>query len=281
MAEVIVRKHNYHFKDDVKHGKRHPKHHIHASKQYLKLERHAKHKDALPNKIDFRNKVLEIYEQGSIGSCVSNAISSAIRMKMQDLNNTRWSIIRSVRGNHVNDATGPARLYIYFHSRIKEGSDISDDCGCMIETALDVINDYKFCNEKLWHYSDDNLTKQPVFGCYLDANSYDKLTIKYTKLEHTIEAIKTALSLEHPVAIGIAVFSSFDNEQNGLIKTPDPQKDKFIGGHCILLVGYNDDKKNFIFLNSWGESWGDKGFGYIMYDYVENQDICGDMYAII
>ncbi len=36
------------------------------------------------------------------------------------------------------------------------------------------------------------------------------------------------------------------------------------GGHMVTIVGYNE--KGFIFKNSWGEDWGEKGYGYISYD---------------
>lgn len=36
------------------------------------------------------------------------------------------------------------------------------------------------------------------------------------------------------------------------------------GGHVVTVVGYND--KGFIFKNSWGTDWGDKGYGYISFD---------------
>lgn len=39
--------------------------------------------------------------------------------------------------------------------------------------------------------------------------------------------------------------------------------------HAVLLVGYDDATRQFTFLNSWGEGWGDKGFGYLPYEYIE------------
>jgi hypothetical protein len=48
-----------------------------------------------------------------------------------------------------------------------------------------------------------------------------------------------------------------------------PFSEQPIGGHAFAIVGYNDE--GFIVQNSWGNSWGHKGFGVWTYeDWVEN-----------
>jgi hypothetical protein len=37
--------------------------------------------------------------------------------------------------------------------------------------------------------------------------------------------------------------------------------------HAVVLCGYDDDNNRWIIKNSWGEGWGDEGFGYIEYGY--------------
>ncbi len=44
----------------------------------------------------------------------------------------------------------------------------------------------------------------------------------------------------------------------------EPKNEKSYGGHMVTIVGYNDN--GFIFKNSWGEDWGEDGFGFISYD---------------
>ena len=51
---------------------------------------------------------------------------------------------------------------------------------------------------------------------------------------------------------------------------PGPN-DRPIGGHCILIVGYDDGKGVWIFRNSWGEGWGDHGYGYLPYKYLSSK----------
>lgn len=50
-------------------------------------------------------------------------------------------------------------------------------------------------------------------------------------------------------------------------------EDESHGNHCVLLVGYDDEKRLLKFRNSWGTSWlqwGSEGYGYIRYEDVEN-----------
>jgi C1A family cysteine protease len=39
------------------------------------------------------------------------------------------------------------------------------------------------------------------------------------------------------------------------------------GGHAVAVVGYRKDGR-FIVRNSWGTSWGVKGFGYVKPSYI-------------
>jgi C1A family cysteine protease len=38
-------------------------------------------------------------------------------------------------------------------------------------------------------------------------------------------------------------------------------------GHAMVAVGYDDAKRAFLIQNSWGPSWGTKGFGWFGYDF--------------
>jgi C1A family cysteine protease len=38
-------------------------------------------------------------------------------------------------------------------------------------------------------------------------------------------------------------------------------------GHAMVAVGYDDAKQAFLIQNSWGPSWGNKGYGWFGYDF--------------
>lgn len=39
-------------------------------------------------------------------------------------------------------------------------------------------------------------------------------------------------------------------------------------GHAILLTGFDSEREVFFFKNSWGEKWGDEGYGEVSFEYV-------------
>jgi hypothetical protein len=44
------------------------------------------------------------------------------------------------------------------------------------------------------------------------------------------------------------------------------------GNHFVTLVGYDDATQRLKFINSWGDRWGENGFGYVDYNRI-NQDL--------
>jgi C1A family cysteine protease len=60
---------------------------------------------------------------------------------------------------------------------------------------------------------------------------------------------------------------------------PD-REDKSQGGHSVLCVGYDDNKKLFRIRNSWEKAVGENGYFYIPYDYVTNPDLASDFWVI-
>ena len=53
--------------------------------------------------------------------------------------------------------------------------------------------------------------------------------------------------------------------------------DKLIGGHAVIICGYDDNTNELILRNSWGTYWGDNGYFYLPYEYLK---YCGDLWII-
>ena len=70
------------------------------------------------------------------------------------------------------------------------------------------------------------------------------------------------------IVFAIAIYNSIgEMKADNVIPLPKPGEE-MQGGHAILCVGYDNAKRVFIIRNSWGTSWGDKGYAYLPYDFM-------------
>jgi C1A family cysteine protease len=75
-------------------------------------------------------------------------------------------------------------------------------------------------------------------------------------------AVKEALK-KGPLMATMRVHEDFVFYKGGVYKHTTG---KALGGHAIMLVGYNDAEKYWILQNSWGEEWGENGYFRVHYD---------------
>ena len=81
-----------------------------------------------------------------------------------------------------------------------------------------------------------------------------------------------------PLATGLLWPKNFKTQQIGgvdVMEVPSAANkwDVVDDGHAVALVGYGRGSQfpgggYFIFRNSWGENWGDHGYGYMPFEYV-------------
>jgi C1A family cysteine protease len=98
-----------------------------------------------------------------------------------------------------------------------------------------------------------------------------------------LNSIKNAISQDFPIVFGIDVYSSFESKQvskTGVVPMPNVNTEQLLGGHAIMMISYDDTKKVFGCMNSWGTSWGNKGFFTLPYAYVLSNQLAFDFWTI-
>ena len=209
-------------------------------------------------KIDLRNKFPPIYDQGYLSSCTANALCGLIGFEHPGLFGSR--------------------LFLYYNER-KLNNSIDSDQGAYISDGIITLQKNGVCLEKEWPYI-KKFNQQPPLSCYQNALKYKALKV-YNIQNNKLEMQKYLID-NNPFVVGIAIYSSFMNinvGKTGYVKMPDINTETFIGGHCVVCVGYNT--KYWIMRNSWGTSWGANGYFYLPYDYLLNDNLATDMWCII
>ena len=105
----------------------------------------------------------------------------------------------------------------------------------------------------------EKLACNPSYG-FAKATSWDYVNSPYDKVP-TVGQLKRAL-LEHgPLVVLLVWDECLVNYQGGVFN----EKDSDTRFHAVLLVGWDDAKQAWLIKNSYGEKWGEKGFGWIKY----------------
>ena len=221
-------------------------------------------KSRLPSAVNLKANLPYVFDQGSIGSCTANSAGSMYS----------WIVNKNKGGVFV-----PSRMFLYYNTRILHGT-VSYDSGASLRNTMKALKDYGVCREATWPYLYDKLFTTPTPNCYEEGSL--RQAISYASVPITLNTMKTIVQTR-PFVLGILVYSSFYNPnvaRTGIVPLPNIRTEKLLGGHAILVIGYDDRRQCFLCRNSWGTSWGMKGDFYLPYAYATNRKIAFDAWVL-
>jgi C1A family cysteine protease len=220
----------------------------------------------LPPKVDLRPQCPKtVYDQGQLGSCTGNAIAAAMQFGRMKQN---------LKPDFI-----PSRLFIYYNERDIEGT-IDSDAGAQIRDGIKVVVKLGACPETDWPYNIVKFRTKPPAKCYKIASQYQ--AVLYQRVAHNLNQMKACLASGYPFVFGFSVYDGFEGEavaKTGVLNMPTPDE-KMVGGHAVLAVGYDDKQQRFTIRNSWGTSWGMKGYFTMPYSYLTDPNLADDLWTI-
>lgn len=204
----------------------------------------------------------EPYDQGTLGSSVSNALCHAYR-------------ILSKKHKTADADWNPSRSFVQYYELMLEKNPKNT------ENIFSFVAKHGMCGENMWP-STVPVDLQPSDAAVADALKHKIKTSRVLlKGENLTANLETIVSGGVPVLATIKIHKSFKSNgpaMTGMIPMPHPvthddpndPKDPYLGGHEVCIVGYTKSKKLWTVLNSWGPNWGHKGFCYLPYAYIED-----------
>jgi len=188
--------------------------------------------------------------QGGEGSCVAWGTTYAGR-------SINWHKTHVVAYSKSVNIFSPE----YVYNQIKVRSSCTS--GSYVTSGLNLLKSQGVCRWSLMPYTDFSCSTKPNTTQKTDATGY-KIT-SYSTVSRTTSAIKAQLSAGNPVIVAGSVNNAFMYLGNNAVLSTFSGSS--LGGHCYCVVGYDDTKSAFKFMNSWGTSWASSGFGWIKYGY--------------
>jgi len=219
----------------------------------------------LPESVDLSTPAVPVFDQLALGSCTAQAIASAHMFEQVRQKNREQFI--------------PSRLFIYYNERVLEGT-VPVDAGAYIRDGIKVVAKLGVPPETEWKYDISKFARRPPASCYLHAQNHQAL--KYERVPQTLPVLQACLASGHPVIFGFSVYESFESAavaKTGMV--PMPLKgERLLGGHAVKLVGYKTKQRLWKVKNSWKETWGDKGYFWMPFDYLLTPNLSDDFWKI-
>lgn len=198
-----------------------------------------------------------IFDQKKINCC---AVASVI------------SLIEYLRQKEGKDLEKFSVSFLYHNSLLMQG--VLRNVPLRTRCVINAIMSAGVCKQERWSSSND-FREKPSDEAIRDALS----RVEHCNIEDIDKSLKTIKYIigfcERPI---VAIFLAFEHNSLSLSRSKEiiklPSDRTFVyDRHSILLVGYDDDERVIYFQNSYGEEWGNGGFGRISYDYIPYFDL--------
>lgn len=213
---------------------------------------------AIPGSVDLRKSWWAINDQRNTGSWVGWASADGVM---------RYHLVGA---NRIDKTQLLSPRFVWMAS--KEFDEFNqrpqtfiEEAGTSLKTAMDVCRKYGTALETELPFSVSTsmyLGKEDDF--YASAST--RKAANYFNLAKNVSKWRAWIATSGPILAGLSVDDTWQNAPGGQLQTFLPNTVR--GGHAVCIVGYTPE--HFIVRNSWGTSWGDKGFGYASEEYIAN-----------
>lgn len=189
-----------------------------------------------PPKVDLRPKLTYVRNQGKYGACF--AFAACCSKEFQE------RLDYNFRG--------------YFSPKFFYGlRENTERAGMHGRDVMKLLRTKGVCSEKSCPYY--NIDENYDYSVHFQEAS--KNVIKSYARVNDIYSLCDAVYENGVCLITFPVYKKQDDFWN-----KDKKDDKLQGGHAVAVVGYDLEKKHFIIRNSWGSSYGEKGYWYYKFE---------------
>lgn len=186
-----------------------------------------------------------VKDQGQEGSCTAHAGTENLEYLYR---------------RFKNEAPVFSPQFLYYKEREMDGT-LPGDNGSFGRTSVRCMNKFGCCLLSQDPYDTGQMDTSPTTDQETEAAAYKAGA--YHALA-SVDEMRHCIASNYPFLVGFNVYQSFeDTQQDGLVP---PISGDVLGGHEVLVIGYDDNAARFKLRNSWGESWGDAGNCYMSYN---------------
>lgn len=229
----------------------------------------------LPESVDLRPLCPRVHEQGHPLTCTAHALAGAFQFEQRHLGLKDFS---------------PSRLFIFYNTlAYMRAKHVLKKEGANLRAALKAVARHGVCPEKDWPFSLTRaaMARKPNRRAYEVAEHhkitrYERIVMGKRSRAEFLRPMKCRLAEGFPFVFAFLVHESFESEhvaKTGIMPMPE-RGERLRGWHAVMAVGYDDRHQRMLVRNSWGWSWGIKGYFWMPYEYITNPKVTADFWTV-
>ena len=208
----------------------------------------------LPAAVDLSPSMPPPLDQGSQNSCVGWALAYAVKSYQEQIEE-RVPVLTPDGRIDARRVFSPG----YVYSQVNQGR----DGGCKYPDALRIVAEQGVAPWADMPYVESKPFELPGPAAQAAARRYRIDTWRQVNVQDPRE-LKAHLNAGYPVMIGVKVDQGFKDLRDGVWGARSGPE---LGNHAMVIVGYDDGRGAFKLINSWGQTWGQRGYGWVAYDH--------------
>jgi len=217
-----------------------------------------------PVPIDYRSQLPPVFDQEDRGTCVACAAA--------------WTL-KAYEEIKQEDYPKKGLSVSFLYSMCKENDGMPCLEGTQPKVAMQILRNYGICPEIIMPYAelaDMSSPKVPSIPNKAMETAVNYKIKTYAQLcassdtdrSQVINVMREALKNEGPFLLALLVCENFKPDENYELPLPEGE---MLGGHAIGIAGDLPDRECLILRNSWGNSWGENGYAYLPYAWLDNK----------
>jgi C1A family cysteine protease len=240
--------------------------------KFLRRLRPSKGKKTRPSQVDWREYCGPVENQEKLATSAAHACIGLLQYF------ERRSSGRLIR---------PSRMFLHWNAQSLSGSAFNQ-AGAGLRTTFKAAIRFGLPPERFWPYQSSAIDAAPDPIAYGFDKDFQRL--RYVRIDspaesgaQTLDSVRSFLVAGFACSMGFGVPSSISDEP----EIPFPTLfDSILTGRAVTAVGYDDTlrirsgKGALLVRNSWGESWGMGGYGWLPYRYVTDK-LCADIWTVL
>ncbi len=214
-----------------------------------------------PPSVDLREYFLEADDQLDLAASCSHACLAVVQY-----------FERRAHGRLIR----PSRLFL--HQNACRWAGASGDVGADLRTTLSAMLHCGVPPERFWPYERERIQQAPDAFLYSFHEPYRE--IRYLRLDgrkltggEVLASVKAFVAAGFPACFGCSIPNSLPLDGQIPFR---PTFDAPLGGQALVVAGYDDrwlrgSRGALLVRSSWGASWGENGYGWLPYAFVEEK----------